>query len=292
MKKAVSYVLLLTFLGIFINSQFFALNNGRRLIALAKDAYTSEDFRQMYISKKNYAYLKTLAGDDTEKFCSYLTSLMLVYDFDLVNHSALNFSKRKLDNLVKKQRSLKEDAYEKIVSSYQAVFADMEVFPVATSQDDENATCSYVDSWGFPRSYGGKRTHEGCDLMADINERNLYPIISATDGKVEKIGWLEKGGYRIGIRSPNGGYYYYAHLASYAKEFTIGEEVKAGTLLGYMGDTGYGTEGTTGQFPVHLHFGIYFNDEDGNEISVNPYYLLKIWENSTVVTRFHRDSIE
>ena len=41
-----------------------------------------------------------------------------------------------------------------------------------------------------------------------------------------------------------------------------------------MGDTGYGKEGTHGKFPVHLHFGIYYN-ENGEERSLNPYYLLK-----------------
>ena len=88
------------------------------------------------------------------------------------------------------------------------------------------------------------------------------------------------GGYRIGIRSPSGAYFYYAHLAEYAKEFEVGETVLAGTHLGYMGDTGYSDiPGTTGNFPVHLHFGIYINDENGQELSVNPYpMVLYLWE--------------
>ena len=47
-----------------------------------------------------------------------------------------------------------------------------------------------------------------------------------------------------------------------------------------MGDSGYGEEGTVGQFDVHLHFGIYINDNDGNEISINPYHILKALENN------------
>ena len=74
----------------------------------------------------------------------------------------------------------------------------------------------------------------------------------------------------------HGAYFYYAHLSDYAKDFQIGEEVKAGTLLGFMGDTGYSdTPGTTGNFPVHLHFGVYFDDESGKEFSVNPFPLLR-----------------
>ena len=112
--------------------------------------------------------------------------------------------------------------------------------------------------------------------MATVNKRGIYPVYSASDGVVEKVGWLRLGGYRIGIRSEHGVYFYYAHLAEYAKEFEVGETVSAGTLLGFMGDTGYSDiEGTTGNFPVHLHFGIYFNDETGEEFSVNPYPLLR-----------------
>jgi len=43
-----------------------------------------------------------------------------------------------------------------------------------------------------------------------------------------------------------------------------------------MGDTGYSkTEGTAGNFDVHLHFGIYLNDENKREFSVNSYSILQ-----------------
>ena len=75
--------------------------------------------------------------------------------------------------------------------------------------------------------------------MAENNVSGYYPVISVTDGVVENMGWLEKGGYRVGIRSNSSGYFYYAHLSSYAG-IKKGDKIKAGTLLGYMGDTGYG----------------------------------------------------
>lgn len=292
MKRICACFLILVLLGIFINTRFAALSNGRDFIRMTTDIAENVKFRRMNISEKNYAYLKALSQEDDEKFFSYLTSLMLVNDFDLLNRSALTFSKRKLEQIKKKQMSLREDAFLQLSASYQAVFSDMEYFPVAALPEEKNAGWSYVDSWGFERTYGGKRTHEGCDIMADINESGLYPIVSSTDGVVEKIGWLEKGGYRIGIRSPKGGYYYYAHLSSYAKDFSVGDEVKAGALLGTMGDTGYGSVGTSGKFPVHLHFGIYFDGENGNEVSVNPYYVLKIYESNTISSGFYRDFIE
>ena len=94
-----------------------------------------------------------------------------------------------------------------------------------------------------------------------------------TDGVITNLGWLDKGGYRVGITTDSGTYYYYAHLDSYSN-IEKGDYVRAGELLGYMGDSGYGKEGTVGEFPVHLHMGIYFY-QDGKEVSVNPYYVLR-----------------
>ena len=45
-----------------------------------------------------------------------------------------------------------------------------------------------------------------------------------------------------------------------------------------MGDTGYGEEGTTGKFPVHLHVGIYVRTDAVAELAVNPYPVLKYVE--------------
>lgn len=135
--------------------------------------------------------------------------------------------------------------------------------------------------WGeisFQNDYGGYRNsggHEGCDILYDENISGIVPIVSATDGVITNLGWLYLGGYRIGITSKNGVYYYYAHMDSYAKGLSVGREVKSGEFIGFMGSTGEGEEGTEGKFPVHLHFGIYVEDGNGNEKSVNPYHFLQ-----------------
>ena len=96
----------------------------------------------------------------------------------------------------------------------------------------------YVDSWGFDRGYrgdaGSDRVHEGTDIMCINNVEGLYPVVSVCDGTVTKKGWLELGGYRIGITSENKIYYYYAHLSSYAQGLEVGDTVKAGQLLGVL----------------------------------------------------------
>ena len=154
-------------------------------------------------------------------------------------------------------------------------------FPIPLSSADRSLQISYTDSWMKERSYKGVSGHEGTDLMASCNERGVYPVLSICDGVVTNLGWLEKGGYRIGITSDSGTYYYYAHLDSYGN-LKEGERVRAGELLGYMGDSGYGPEGTTGKFDVHLHLGIYLY-RDGTEISLNPYYLLRHLEKHKLI---------
>ena len=162
----------------------------------------------------------------------------------------------------------------------ESVWNDVKYFPVPEFPNSDELDVSYVNTWMSERTYGGTRGHEGTDIMAGKNERGLYPIISMTDGIITKKGWLEQGGYRIGVTAPGGAYFYYAHLDSYA-DVDIGDTVKAGDILGYMGDSGYGEEGTVGQFAVHLHLGIYVSS-NGREVSVNPYWVLRYIENRKV----------
>lgn len=176
-----------------------------------------------------------------------------------------------------KIKTLREDKeYDEMAEEILSQFEnDAIYFPIPISTKNPKRYVNYIDSWGYDRLYGGERVHEGTDIMADYNVRGYYPVISICDGVVEKTGWLELGGFRLGIRSKSGGYFYYAHLYDYAEGIEEGVTVKAGQLIGYMGDSGYSkVEGTTGNFDVHLHLGIYVEFE-GNEISVNPYHLLK-----------------
>jgi murein DD-endopeptidase MepM/ murein hydrolase activator NlpD len=207
----------------------------------------------------------------------YLTFQLFIRDFDLYDHRPIDSSVylKGIGRLCTRQ------GYQKLYQYNKAIFSDLKCFPVPLLKQAKK-DISYENSWSEPRSYGGKRRHEGTDIMAGNNIRGYYPILSITDGIVEKKGWLEQGGYRIGIRSPSGGYFYYAHLASYAQNIEIGDKVTAGQLLGYMGDSGYGSEGTVGRFDVHLHLGIYVNTDSG-EMSVNPYYILKILEQQRTV---------
>lgn len=168
----------------------------------------------------------------------------------------------------------KAEIWEEGKKCYQAVWGDLECFPVWGER------VFYEDSWLSPRGAGGERQHEGCDLFGPKDLPGQYPVVSITEGVVEQIGWLPLGGYRIGIRSPKGGYFYYAHLDSYGSGFQVGDQVRAGQVLGFMGNSGYGPEGTRGKFSTHLHLGIYIRTREHPELSVDPYWILRYLENS------------
>ena len=179
---------------------------------------------------------------------------------------------------LKPQISSTDSILQQYQSQMESVWEELRCFPVPESTGDKNAQVTFKNTWMAERNYRGKRKHEGIDLMATPDKSGYFPILSMTDGEVEQVGWLEQGGWRIGIRSVNGNYYYYAHLHSYVSNWKRGDSVKAGEILGYMGDTGYGPEGTTGKFPVHLHVGIYIPGAEQKDTAVNPYWMLRYLE--------------
>jgi len=88
--------------------------------------------------------------------------------------------------------------------------------------------------------------HNGIDIAASLGT----PIKAALSGKVIASG--TNGNYAYGnwlaIDHQNGLITLYAHLST--KKVKVGEEVKKGQILGYMGSTGFSTGS-------HLHFTVY-----------------------------------
>jgi len=160
----------------------------------------------------------------------------------------------------------------KLYKHYNTIDLDTHVFPVPVRGFDY----SYRGTWGASRGWGGRRIHEGTDIFAGYGT----PVVSTSYGVVEVMGWNEFGGWRVGIRDNHNTYHYYAHLAYFNKDLKIGDIVEPGTLLGGVGSSGYGKEGTSGKFPPHLHYGMYkFNGR--TEWAFDPYPSLAQWEKET-----------
>jgi len=113
---------------------------------------------------------------------------------------------------------------------------------------------SFIDSWGFPRS-GGRR-HKGVDMF---NKRNT-PLIAVVDGRV-KFSSNSLGGLSTHLYASDGTVYYYAHLERHPTNVASGSFVKAGTVVGFLGNSGNARYTST-----HLHFEI----RPGG-VAVNPY---------------------
>jgi peptidoglycan hydrolase-like protein with peptidoglycan-binding domain len=136
----------------------------------------------------------------------------------------------------------------------------LQVFPM-------QGGCGFTDTWHAPRS--GGRLHEGVDIMGAKG----LAIYATNDGVISRMstgGAL--GGNAIYVKIPNGTYFYYAHLDSFAPGIAAGVPVKAGQIIGYNGSTGSTTP--------HLHFEVHpFGGP-----AVNPYQFVKAVDACNVTT--------
>lgn len=254
-------LLLILLLSFFHVTMIDYLYNNPTYYQLDAYTYESDDFRSMKLGN--------LIAESGPIDYDLLTSLMIEHNYDLTDSK---------DTICHTDRLLavKPAEYRKLKQAYETVLGDLKFFPIPENTNAASPPVTFENGWMDKRTYGGERGHEGCDIMGMERPRGYYPVVSMSDGVVEKVGWLEKGGWRIGIRAPGGAYLYYAHLYGYSREWQEGDAVKAGELLGFMGDTGYSTvEGTTGNFEVHLHVGIYMKTDHEDEMSINPYWVLK-----------------
>jgi hypothetical protein len=105
---------------------------------------------------------------------------------------------------------------------------------------------SFTDTFGAPRA--GVGWHHGEDIFAPLGA----PLLAVADGTVFSVGWNDRGGYRLWLRDRQGNQFYYAHLSAFSPLAVDGNEVRAGAVVGFVGNTGDAQ--TT---PYHLHFEIH-----------------------------------
>jgi murein DD-endopeptidase MepM/ murein hydrolase activator NlpD len=130
--------------------------------------------------------------------------------------------------------------------------------------------CSFGDTFQAPRPWITSGWHHGEDIFGQLGT----PLLAVADGTVFSVGWNDLGGYRLWLRDRDGNEFYYAHLSAFSPFAVNGRQVKAGTVLGFMGNSGDAE--TT---PYHLHFeihpvGLLYLGYDG---VVNPYTYLMAW---------------
>ncbi|MBD2361468.1 peptidoglycan DD-metalloendopeptidase family protein [Anabaena minutissima FACHB-250] len=125
---------------------------------------------------------------------------------------------------------------------------------------DSSATYTWPAKGVLTSGYGWRwgRMHRGIDIANGVGT----PIVTASDGIVEKAGW-NKGGYGnlVDIRHADGTLTRYAHNS---KIFVrAGQEVRKGQHIANMGSTGFSTG-------PHLHFEIHAAGKG----AINPIAML------------------
>jgi murein DD-endopeptidase MepM/ murein hydrolase activator NlpD len=113
------------------------------------------------------------------------------------------------------------------------------VFPV-------HGPSSFTNTFGAARAVVG--WHHGEDIFAPMGA----PVLAVLEGAVFSIGWNDIGGNRLWLRDTDGNEFYYAHLSAFSPLAVDGTQVKAGDVLGFVGNSGDAQ--TT---PPHLHFEVH-----------------------------------
>jgi peptidoglycan hydrolase-like protein with peptidoglycan-binding domain len=137
--------------------------------------------------------------------------------------------------------------------------------------------CFFGDTWHAPR--GGGRQHEGVDVIADEGKL-LYAVV---DGEITKQYWDHPGalaGNGLRVEQPNGTYFIYLHLSDFAPGIEVGTKVKAGDVIGFIGNTGSSST-------AHLHFEIHPNGGS----AINPYPYIKAIDGCSNTAAQHQSSL-
>ena len=122
----------------------------------------------------------------------------------------------------------------------------------------------YTDDWHAPR---GGHLHMGIDIVAAYGT----PVVAVMDGHISSMASGGAGGIDLFLTTARGDSFLYCHFCSYAYGLHVGQKVKAGQVIGYVGATGDATG-------PHLHFEIH----PGGGAAINPFPYLELWRGQSL----------
>jgi hypothetical protein len=136
---------------------------------------------------------------------------------------------------------------------------------------------AFGNTFGAFRADVAGKWHHGEDLVAPFGT----PLLAVADGTLFSVGWNDVGGWRLWLRDAGGNEFYYAHMSAYSPIAIAGKRVRAGDVLGFVGDSGDAEGG-----PPHLHFEIHPVEylSYGYDGAVAPYPFLVAWRRAEDVS--------
>lgn len=174
-----------------------------------------------------------------------------------------------------------EEAEDEEADEEETVEEDPE--PVETVTDEEGnpiitfpvvGPVNFVDTWGACRGVGCHRGHKGVDIFA----HKLAPLVAAADGVIsgDRRSAMGISGNTLVLTTDDGWRYLYIHLNNDSpgtddgsnpqawivpNRARVGDRVKAGDVIGYVGDSG-----NAERTPSHVHFEVHRPGEG----AINP----------------------
>ncbi|MDQ3991118.1 MAG: M23 family metallopeptidase [Actinomycetota bacterium] len=117
----------------------------------------------------------------------------------------------------------------------------------------------WTDDWHAPRS--GGRVHKGLDMFAPRGT----PLVAIADGVISQKYVGELPGISVEITDDNGVQYFYAHMDRWEQGIAVGQRVRVGQVIGYLGNTGNAI-----YTPPHLHLEV---QPGGTPVPPIPYVM-------------------
>ncbi len=180
---------------------------------------------------------------------------------NLSNSSLLIETARKLD-VLSKEAYIQSKSYDEVLKmalNKEEMLAGIPaIMPVAN--EDLRRTAS---GWGYRIHpiYKVRKMHYGMDFTAPVGT----PVYATGDGKVTETSGSKRSraGFGLAVKIDHGYGYetVYAHLNSF--NVKVGQKVKRGEIIGYVGNTG-------GSTAPHLHYEVHRN---GSAVNPQHYYF-------------------
>ncbi len=179
---------------------------------------------------------------------------------DMTNSEIVLSTTKKMNEL-RKELYIQSKSYDELVKLAKNKETMLENLPAIQPVLNKNLTrMASGYGWRIDPVYHTRRFHAGMDFTAPTGT----PIYATGNGKIITASWKQGYGNCIEINHGYGYLTLYGHMSAYKAR--VGQSVKRGDVIGYVGNTGKSTG-------PHLHYEVHFK---GEVMNPQNYYFLDL----------------